>query len=111
MDFSGLIPVNDTIQALGAEIHVDSGVEWDIGSMLSGNTLLDGTTVMHIVTGGVEGNIYRLVYFLQTTSGVLKQLSGYLVIMPDPFGTDQTLNPRIAESLPDPIDTPYGGLN
>ena len=111
MDFAGLAPFNDTIVSQGVDIEVDSGVDWNITAMLSGKPMFNGTLMMQMVVGGVSGNIYRLSYFMKTSSGVIRQLSGYLVIMPDPVTADEIVNPDIALSLPDPIDTPYGGLN
>ena len=91
-DFISNLAISETITAASIQSTVWTGHDLNPQNILSGSPVISGTTVSQMITGGVDGTIYKLVCTATTSvtiSAVVYSqspvLTTYLTVISDPL--------------------------
>jgi hypothetical protein len=79
-DFSALLAVGETLSAPSLNLSVLHGVDADVGSMLTGVSIIAGGIVSHLVRVGVDTTDYLATCLAATSQGQTLKLSGILPV-------------------------------
>lgn len=82
-NFISSLQVAETITTASVSASVYSGNDPTPSAILSGSPTISGTTISQLVTGGVLGTIYELLYTANTSLAQSIQISAYLAVIPD----------------------------
>lgn len=82
-DFISDLAAGETISSASVTCTLYSGTDASPSSLISGSASISGSEVSQKITGGTEGNVYKLSFSAVTsTSQTLKRL-GFFAIIPD----------------------------
>lgn len=80
VNFLSRLATSETISSATVTASVYTGSDTDPAAILSGSPSISGTTVTQLVTGGVIGTIYRLLYQAVTSAGQTLELEALLAV-------------------------------
>lgn len=82
-DFLSVLPAGVTISSASVTASTYSGTDAAPSAILSGSPTISGSKVTQKVTVGVLGVTYLLLASATLSDGQVRQLSGFLCIVPD----------------------------
>lgn len=82
-DFLSRLSLGETITSASCTCVVYAGVDPSPANVISGTATVSGSIVNQLITGGVLGVIYELLFRAVTSLGQVLELSAYLTIVPD----------------------------
>lgn len=80
-DFTGLLSSGETITTATVEASTYSGTDPAPAGLLSGPAAISGTIVSQLLTGGVLGVMYEILFTAITSAGQTLQQVGYLAVV------------------------------
>lgn len=81
VDFLSELPNGVTISSASVTASVQTGNDSDPQNIVSGSASISGTLVTQVITGGVAGAIYQLIYSAVGSDSNTYQLLGVLAVL------------------------------
>ena len=81
-NFAAQLAIGETISTATVTSAVYSGTDAAPSAVISGAATISGVTVVQLLTGGIEGNVYLLTCSVSTSAGQVLKQTGFLVIIP-----------------------------
>jgi hypothetical protein len=82
-DFRKLIGTGETIATGQWDVEVVEGIDASPDSMKYGNPSVSGAKISQLITGGVDGNVYRMICTANTSTGQIIQGTALLEVDDD----------------------------
>ena len=82
-EFVGELLPSETISTQAVTASVYSGTDASPSSLISGAASASGSQVTQLLTGGVEGVVYKLTCTVTTSEGQTLVKTGFLAVVPD----------------------------
>lgn len=79
-DFRKLLGSGETINSALWTCELVEGTDPSPSSMVSGNASISGTKVSQLITGGVDGNMYRMICTINTSTSQIVQGTALLEV-------------------------------
>lgn len=82
-DFRKLLGTGETVSSADWDVEVVEGTDASPTDMIYGNTTVSGAKASQLITGGVDGNVYRMICSINTSTGQIVQGTALLEVDDD----------------------------